>query len=77
MNTEESKTPFKKSEFPEGDDLPPVNGSQGMELPDYVDEDAYPPSTGKWYANPGNWKYIALGLVMLCSCSRYPPCIGC
>ena len=65
MNTEESKTPFKKSEFPEGDDLPPVNGSQGMELPDYVDEDAYPPSTGKWYANPGNWKYIALGLVML------------
>ena len=43
-----------------------VSGSEGMELPDYVDEDAVPPSAGgKWYANPENWKYIALGLVML------------
>lgn len=66
MNNDETEKPFKGSEFSEDNDLHPSGSREGMELPDYVDEDAVPFTDGsKWYANLRNWKYITLGLVIL------------
>ncbi len=66
MSTEEPNKNSKGAGLSGDDGVRQVSGSEGMELPDYVDGDAVPPSAGgKWYADPVNWKSLAVGLAML------------